>query len=125
MIPATVFYSIVPCVATLVLYIIMAALVSRCKLRSRLLRSFLPFASQAQTDSTKNLNDTAILEPVTVMSFGGSANWKDAPVSVALINKTQLQRFDNKTLLPVFNTITGVRMEERSPGSYRLSIRGS
>lgn len=135
MIPAIVFYGIVPSASggTLVLNIVvMAASVSLCKQTSKLLKCLLPFAfyllpfaSQAQTDSTKNLSDTAILEPVTVTSFGGAANWKDAPAAVALINKTQLQRFDNKTLLPVFNTITGVRMEERSPGSYRLSIRGS
>ncbi|MFT4094833.1 MAG: TonB-dependent receptor plug domain-containing protein [Niabella sp.] len=32
----------------------------------------------------------------------------------------------NKTsLLDIINTIPGVRMEERSPGSYRLNIRGS
>jgi iron complex outermembrane receptor protein len=86
----------------------------------------LPLASlYAQTDSTKNFTDTSILEPITVTAFGGAATWKDAPVSVALINTTQLQRFDNKTLVPVLNTVSGVRMEERSPGSYRLSIRGS
>ncbi len=28
-------------------------------------------------------------------------------------------------MLPALNTIPGVRMEERSPGSYRLSLRGS
>jgi iron complex outermembrane receptor protein len=79
----------------------------------------------AQTGSSKNFNDTATLKPVTVTAFGGSAKWKDAPVALALITKTQLQRFDNKTLVPILNTIAGVRMEERSPGSYRLSIRGS
>src|SRR6187399_2825810 len=49
--------------------------------------------SIAQTDSTKNFNDTAIaiLEPLTLTAFGGAVNWKDAPVAVALINKTQLQ----------------------------------
>src|SRR3954470_8130695 len=30
-----------------------------------------------------------------------------------------------QSLVPVLNTVPGVRMEERSPGSYRLSIRGS
>ena len=29
------------------------------------------------------------------------------------------------SLLPSFNQIPGIRMEERSPGSYRLSMRGS
>ncbi len=86
----------------------------------------LPLASlYAQADSVKIFTDTSILEPVTVTAFGGAATWKDAPAAVALINTTQLQRFDNKTLVPVLNTVSGVRMEERSPGSYRLSIRGS
>jgi iron complex outermembrane receptor protein len=87
---------------------------------------FLIFNSSfAQTDSAKKFTDTSILEPVTVTAFGGAATWKDAPVAVSLINKSQLQRFDNKTLVPVLNTVSGVRMEERSPGSYRLSVRGS
>ena len=79
----------------------------------------------AQADSLKNFNDTGTLETVTVTAFGGAASWKDAPAALALISKTQLQRFDNKTLVPVFNAVAGVRMEERSPGSYRLSVRGS
>ncbi|MBC7425376.1 MAG: TonB-dependent receptor [Bacteroidia bacterium] len=29
------------------------------------------------------------------------------------------------SILPALNTVAGVRMEERSPGSYRLSVRGS
>lgn len=86
----------------------------------------IPFTSlSAQTDSVKKFTDTSILEPFTVTAFSGAATWKDAPVSIAVINQTQLQRFDNKTLVPVLNTVSGVRMEERSPGSYRLSIRGS
>ena len=79
----------------------------------------------AQTDSLKFNGDTTTLESVTVTAFGTSSKWKDAPAAVAVLNQQQLQRFDNKTLVPVLNTIAGVRMEERSPGSYRLSIRGS
>jgi iron complex outermembrane receptor protein len=82
-------------------------------------------STSAQTDSAKRSADTAILEPVTVTAFGGAANWKDAPATISIIGKSQLERFDNKTLVPVFNAVAGVRMEERSPGSYRLSIRGS
>ena len=79
----------------------------------------------AQKDSAKFLTDTTTLETVTVTAFGSNAKWKDAPAAIALINQKQLQQFDNKTLVPVLNTVAGVRMEERSPGSYRLSIRGS
>ena len=60
------------------------------------------------------------MKAVTVTAFGSNAKWKDAPAAIALINQQQLQQFDNKTLVPVLNTVAGVRMEERSPGSYRL-----
>ena len=83
------------------------------------------FSVSAQTDSLKYNNDTATLETVTVTAFGNQTKWKDAPAAIAVINQQQLQRFDLKTLVPVLNAVAGVRMEERSPGSYRLSIRGS
>ena len=47
------------------------------------------------------------------------------PASIGIINSQQLQQHGDESLLPALNTIPGVRMEERSPGSYRLSIRGS
>jgi iron complex outermembrane receptor protein len=45
--------------------------------------------------------------------------------SVGLVDSTLLTRNLGTTLLPSLNSIPGLRMEERSPGSYRLSIRGS
>lgn len=45
--------------------------------------------------------------------------------SVAVIDTLQLVHHANNLLLGAINTVPGVRMEERSPGSYRLSIRGS
>jgi len=47
------------------------------------------------------------------------------PASIAVINKTQLSHFNNTNILPALNSNPGIRMEERSPGSYRLNIRGS
>src|SRR5688572_8161582 len=41
------------------------------------------------------------------------------------IGRAQLDLQPSYSLLPAINTVPGVRMEERSPGSYRLSIRGS
>jgi len=70
-------------------------------------------------------SDTASLNAVTVTAFASGLKWKDVPASVAVLNKQQLQRYDGISLVPLLNTITGVRMEERSPGSYRLSMRGS
>src|SRR6185437_4081550 len=42
-----------------------------------------------------------------------------------IVSKAGLNRFANLSILPALNTNQGVRMEERSPGSYRLNIRGS
>ncbi|MCL6217025.1 TonB-dependent receptor [Zunongwangia pacifica] len=47
------------------------------------------------------------------------------PTSVGIINVNRLRSEADETLLPALNSLPGVRMEERSPGSYRLSLRGS
>ncbi len=96
-----------------------------CKRFSLGLFCFL-FAVQvkAQKDSLINA-DTASLQQVTVTAFSTYTKWKDAPVAVAFLNKAAMQRFGNTSLVPALNMVSGVRMEERSPGSYRLSIRGS
>ena len=72
-----------------------------------------------QKDKTDSQNN------VTVTAFNLQSKWQDAPVAVAVINKAQLQLLNNISLVPILNTVPGVRMEERSPGSYRLSFRGS
>ena len=62
------------------------------------------------------------LENVTVRAFEQKGNES----ATAVIKIVSPLRFDNSvSLLPAFNTIAGVRMEERSPGSNRLNIRGS
>lgn len=76
-----------------------------------------------QTDSALAVKDT--LNEVTVQAFLSNKKWKDVPVAVALITQNDLQRNVPTSLLPAVNAVPGVRMEERSPGSYRLSIRGS
>jgi iron complex outermembrane recepter protein len=79
---------------------------------------------KAQNNNTA-ASDTASLNAVTVTAFASGLKWKDVPASVAVLNKQQLQRYDGTSLVPLLNTVAGVRMEERSPGSYRLSMRGS
>lgn len=65
------------------------------------------------------------LSEVTVTAFGLQKQWQFMPAAIALIDKKQLQLLNQPSLVPILNTVPGVRMEERSPGSYRLSIRGS
>jgi len=45
--------------------------------------------------------------------------------TIAQISRKTLAQEVNGTLLPAFNMVAGVRMEQRSEGSYRLAIRGS
>src|SRR4030095_343975 len=83
------------------------------------------FSSFAQADSIYVNSDTTSLQNVTVTAFSSQEKWKDVPASVAVVNKNNLLRYDYNSLVPSMNTVAGVRMEERSPGSYRFSIRGS
>lgn len=71
------------------------------------------------TDSTRMLGE------VVVKSYASNKSINLVPAAIAVIDSVQLQRFNNQSLVSAFNTIAGVRMEERSPGSYRIAIRGS
>ncbi|HYO22008.1 MAG TPA: TonB-dependent receptor [Flavisolibacter sp.] len=65
------------------------------------------------------------LEAVVIRAFEHSRKLKDVPAAVNFLNRRQLERFGPAAIVHAVNTTPGVRMEERSPGSYRFSIRGS
>lgn len=71
------------------------------------------------------VDSSEILNEVIVRAYENNRKLIDVAAPVTVINKSQLNRFNNISLLPAINTAPGVRMEERSPGSYRLNIRGS
>ena len=75
---------------------------------------------QSQTQDTVKL-----LQPVLIQAYAAGRPLTEIPASIAHIETENLNRFNNTNLLPAVNAIPGVRMEERSPGSYRFSIRGS
>jgi len=89
------------------------------KLLTVCMMSFSLALSAQQTDSLVSLKE------VTVRGFENNRQLITIPASVSVLRNRDLQRYSNTTLVPVVNTIPGVRMEERSPASYRLSIRGS
>jgi iron complex outermembrane recepter protein len=70
-------------------------------------------------------DSTFLLEEVKVDGYSYNRPPSEVPAAIALIGRSDLQRFSNTSILPALNTVPGVRMEERSPGSYRLAIRGS
>ncbi|MDX5346884.1 MAG: TonB-dependent receptor [Hymenobacteraceae bacterium] len=65
------------------------------------------------------------LNEVVVKGYENNRPLSETPAAVAVANQEVLQRFNNTSLVPALNTLPGVRMEERAPASYRLSIRGS
>lgn len=77
--------------------------------------------AQSSNDSTMS----GTLDSVVVTAFRVKMSGQFLPVSTARISSTTLQQEVNGTLLPAFNLVAGVRMEQRSEGSYRLAIRGS
>lgn len=70
-------------------------------------------------------DSTVTLSAITVKAFEQHRQLKEVTAAVNYISHTQLERFNNTSILPALNATPGVRMEERSPGSYRMNIRGS
>jgi iron complex outermembrane receptor protein len=83
----------------------------------KLLLLFFYLPVLAQTDSTK------VLEEVKVYVF----EQKRSPLTTpdAFVRTTDLQRLSSTSFVASLNSMAGIRMEERSPGSYRIAIRGS
>jgi len=71
------------------------------------------------TDTTRRLHE------IVVEAYLRKQTLLQVPTSTSVITSKQFQLQPGATLLPAMNTVPGVRMEERSPGSYRLSVRGS
>ncbi|HEV2478343.1 MAG TPA: TonB-dependent receptor [Puia sp.] len=89
----------------------------------------LLFSSSAQQPAPAGFltdsSDTRPLNEVVVKAYEQNRKLTDVGAPVSIVTKASLNRFSNLSILPALNTNPGVRMEERSPGSYRLNIRGS
>jgi iron complex outermembrane receptor protein len=66
-----------------------------------------------------------LLQEVVVQAYEQNRRLADVPVAVGVITTAEWNRYNKMSIVPAMNSIPGVRMEERSPGSYRLSFRGS
>jgi len=90
--------------------------------------SFLIITSGAvaQNTFTRPPKDTVKhLQPVTIRGYLSDQPLLNVPASVSAIDKAQLKLQPDNSFVSALNSVPGVRAEERSPGSYRLSIRGS
>jgi iron complex outermembrane receptor protein len=91
-----------------------------------LIALFLPFTALSQAEVSSNEKDSVLLlSPVLIKGYESGRSLLETPAAVGYLSAKDLQRYPNSSLLPSLNSIPGVRMEERSPGSYRLNIRGS
>jgi iron complex outermembrane receptor protein len=73
----------------------------------------------AKTDTVRQL------KPVTIKAYLSEQPVLSTPASVSVLGAAQLKLQPDNSFVSALNTVPGVRAEERSPGSYRLSIRGS
>ena len=86
----------------------------------------LPLTIFAQKETPVIKTDSVYeLSPVLLKGYESNRSLAETPVAVGYISSRDIERYSNTTLLPSVNAIPGVKMEERSPGSYRLNIRGS
>src|ERR1017187_10230804 len=81
-----------------------------------------PHTSSSQINPTDTIKS---LTEVVVKAYEQNRSLIDVAAPVAITGQAQLNRFNNMSILPAVNITPGVSMEERSPGSYRLNIRGS
>ena len=70
-------------------------------------------------------DSTVLLDEIVIEAYSYKRPLQEIPASIGVVQSSGLSRFSPTSFLPAINTLPGVRMEERSPGSYRLSIRGS
>lgn len=92
--------------------------ITQCLLISLLLQNFVYAQQTATTDSSKTLNE------VVITAFEQNSAIANGTI-IKVLNSNSADRYNKTSLVNAFNTVAGVRMEERSPGSYRINIRGS
>ena len=91
----------------------------------KILIFFLVCSNSVFAQTTSKIDSAKTLENVIVKAYEQNRSLIDVAAPVSVTSQAQLNRFGNMSILPALNITPGVSMEERSPGSYRLNIRGS
>ncbi|REG77573.1 TonB-dependent receptor domain-containing protein [Algoriphagus antarcticus] len=65
------------------------------------------------------------LSEVTVTAFESERPLLEQSAAIAVVSEQDFSRFNETSIVNSFNTKPGIRIEERAPASYRISIRGS
>ncbi len=92
-----------------------------------LMSSSLIYGKGESNDSILVHSDTSHtnLPEVVINGYLHNQYLSQTPASVNVINQLELNSRQPTSLVATMNSVPGVRMEERSPASYRLSIRGN
>jgi iron complex outermembrane receptor protein len=85
---------------------------------------FFSFSAIAQ-EKTSSRDSVRTLDEVVVHAFAQDRPISETPGAIGYLTAKEFENFNYSSMLPAMNSVPGVRMEERSPGSYRFSIRGS
>ncbi|AKD05580.1 TonB-dependent receptor [Pontibacter korlensis] len=67
----------------------------------------------------------ANLQEVVITGYETNRPLLQTAGAVSYIEREVIERFDESSIVRAVNMVPGVRMEERAPASYRISIRGS
>ncbi|MHA6250095.1 TonB-dependent receptor [Pontibacter sp. CAU 1760] len=67
----------------------------------------------------------ASLREVEITGYETNRPLLETAGAIGIVETELVQRFDESSVVRAVSTLPGVRMEERAPASYRISIRGS
>ena len=101
-------------------------LMKQAAFMQKLIRILFLFSITQNCIAQETPTDTVrVLDQVIVTAFEQNRKITAAPVAAARIDLDKSGRTNKTSLVNVMNTVAGVRMEERSPASFRINIRGS
>ena len=69
--------------------------------------------------------DYQLLNTLTVVGYQNERKLSEISGSYVINSRLSMDRFNDESLVRSMNTLPGIRFEERSPSSYRVSIRGN
>lgn len=85
-----------------------------------------PCIAWSQTaDTLNNISVRQEIRPINIHAYFSQQPILGLTSAAQTISSQLIETQQSTTLLPAMNMIAGIRMEERSPGSYRLAMRGS
>ncbi len=86
---------------------------------------FLQLQKTASAQQPVIVDTVHELEAVVLHAFERRSGLLDGAGATAFVIRQDIQKYGNHSIVPAINNLPGVRMEERSPASYRINIRGS